>query len=463
MHSVGDPLARVIARLENVKKSGDGHAARCPAHHDRRNSLAVRRGDDGRVLVHCHAGCEPEDVVSAIGLAMADLFPSPADATTGRTGPIRGTRGGGGPIPPDNAATAQHAGLTLARYAEAKQLDPNRLRALGVSDAPYFTPPAIRIAYRDEAGNEAAVRFRLLLDKSTDGDDRFKWRRGSKLVPLRPGSARLRRGSAATSCWWKASRTATRSGATANRRSASLVRTIGTRRGTRRRFDGIPVDLRRGRARQGRRGAARSGSRTSRIRDRAQLVGLGPHKDPSALHCDDPEQFAERWAGGEGGGGAAVGAVRRRGASGSGCRLGGLPGPRARAGHPRPRGGDVVAALGVAGERVAVMLVFLAMVSRLLPRPVSVAVKGPSSAGKSFLVEQTLRLVSRRGVLRAHRDERAGAGLLRRTAPASHARLVRGGRLVRRHGQLSHALAALRGAHPLRDRGEDQGRHASRG
>src|SRR5262249_3093113 len=34
----------------------------------------------------------------------------------------------------------------------------------------------------------------------------------------------------------------------------------------------------------------------------------------------------------------------------------------------------------------------LAVVSRLLDRPVSIALKGPSSAGKSFLVEQVLRL-----------------------------------------------------------------------
>jgi hypothetical protein len=37
------------------------------------------------------------------------------------------------------------------------------------------------------------------------------------------------------------------------------------------------------------------------------------------------------------------------------------------------------------------MLIYLAVVSRLLPRPVSVAVKGPSSGGKSYLTESVLR------------------------------------------------------------------------
>jgi hypothetical protein len=36
-------------------------------------------------------------------------------------------------------------------------------------------------------------------------------------------------------------------------------------------------------------------------------------------------------------------------------------------------------------------LAYLALTSRLLDRPVSIAVKGPSSGGKSFLVESTLK------------------------------------------------------------------------
>ena len=46
---------------------------------------------------------------------------------------------------------------------------------------------------------------------------------------------------------------------------------------------------------------------------------------------------------------------------------------------------------GVAGEAKVAMILFLALVSRLLEGIVSVAVKGPSSGGKSYLVEQVLR------------------------------------------------------------------------
>ena len=49
------------------------------------------------------------------------------------------------------------------------------------------------------------------------------------------------------------------------------------------------------------------------------------------------------------------------------------------------------AALGVAGESRLGKVVYLSVTSRLLQKPVSVAVKGPSSGGKSYTVEQVLR------------------------------------------------------------------------
>jgi hypothetical protein len=44
-------------------------------HDDKQASLTVGTGDDGRVLLHCHAGCSTSDVVAALGLREADLFP----------------------------------------------------------------------------------------------------------------------------------------------------------------------------------------------------------------------------------------------------------------------------------------------------------------------------------------------------------------------------------------------------
>jgi hypothetical protein len=71
-------LTDLLGRLDAKKKVGDGWQARCPAHDDRKPSLSVREGDDGRILVKCHAGCTVEAVVRALGLQLQDLFAEPA-------------------------------------------------------------------------------------------------------------------------------------------------------------------------------------------------------------------------------------------------------------------------------------------------------------------------------------------------------------------------------------------------
>lgn len=70
-----------IERLEGARQSGDGVIARCPAHEDQTASLKVSPVD-GRILLHCHAGCRTEDVVASLGLAMADLMPPREEAKT---------------------------------------------------------------------------------------------------------------------------------------------------------------------------------------------------------------------------------------------------------------------------------------------------------------------------------------------------------------------------------------------
>jgi hypothetical protein len=60
--------------------------------------------------------------------------------------------------------------------------------------------------------------------------------------------------------------------------------------------------------------------------------------------------------------------------------------------HLLERAAEELAASGVAGEARLVQLIYLVVTSRLLPRPCSIAVKGPSAGGKSFVVEQVLRL-----------------------------------------------------------------------
>lgn len=56
-HSGVDTLLSV---LDNVKSQGSGYIARCPFHDDNENSLSVNESSDGKVLYHCHAGCDQD-------------------------------------------------------------------------------------------------------------------------------------------------------------------------------------------------------------------------------------------------------------------------------------------------------------------------------------------------------------------------------------------------------------------
>lgn len=69
-------LDKVLSRLDKVKSAGANKwKACCPAHNDKSPSLAIAETSDGVVLLRCWAGCTAEEVVSAIGLELRDLFP----------------------------------------------------------------------------------------------------------------------------------------------------------------------------------------------------------------------------------------------------------------------------------------------------------------------------------------------------------------------------------------------------
>lgn len=83
------PIDKVLSSLESVKKTApDKWIARCPAHDDRRPSLSIREAEDGKVLLKCWSGCGAGEIVNALGLSLADLFPGDRYSVT-NTGPMR--------------------------------------------------------------------------------------------------------------------------------------------------------------------------------------------------------------------------------------------------------------------------------------------------------------------------------------------------------------------------------------
>lgn len=54
-----------LAQALNGRRYGDGWLAHCPAHDDKRPSLSLRTGSDGKLLWKCFAGCSQSDVYNA--------------------------------------------------------------------------------------------------------------------------------------------------------------------------------------------------------------------------------------------------------------------------------------------------------------------------------------------------------------------------------------------------------------
>lgn len=54
-------------------------SARCPVHDDNGPSLSVGLSPEGKVLMHCHAGCDPVQIWDTLGLLARDLFEEPKE------------------------------------------------------------------------------------------------------------------------------------------------------------------------------------------------------------------------------------------------------------------------------------------------------------------------------------------------------------------------------------------------
>jgi hypothetical protein len=66
---------KVLESLGDYSHRGDEYRAKCPSHQGKSdNSLAICEDDSGKVLLHCHAGCDIEQIVGALDLDMGDLF-----------------------------------------------------------------------------------------------------------------------------------------------------------------------------------------------------------------------------------------------------------------------------------------------------------------------------------------------------------------------------------------------------
>src|SRR5829696_2651591 len=285
----------VLDKLEVASRNGEKAMSFCPAHDDQNSPSLSIKADNGRLLLHCFAGCRPEDIVSKVGLRMQELF----------------AEGGGGSSIPPNTPARLHArhenqrelaengrgrgdarpehGCTLKGYSVEKQLPEDFLRGLGLRNVTYLEKPTIRIPYPDEEGQEVAVWFRV----SLDGTEKFRWRSGDKPVPYgqkllgearRVGFVILVEGESDCHTLWYHEIPA-----------LGIPGATNWRDGWAKCLDGIEKIYA---VIEPDRGGETLRERVvgcEAIRERLYLVELGEHKDPSALHLAEPDGFEERF------------------------------------------------------------------------------------------------------------------------------------------------------------------------
>lgn len=74
MHSILSHFNKVRATSKN-----GSYNCLCPAHDDNSASLSIKICEDGRVLIHCFAGCDIQSILGAVGLTLDDIVPQRID------------------------------------------------------------------------------------------------------------------------------------------------------------------------------------------------------------------------------------------------------------------------------------------------------------------------------------------------------------------------------------------------
>ena len=124
------PADKLLSRLDKVKATGPGKwIACCPAHEDRTPSLSIRETGDGTLLVKCWAGCGAGEIVSAVGLSLADLFPRSPDNphSPGQRRAWRDAAGEAFRALADDVAIINLAGISVGRGVALSAADRERV------------------------------------------------------------------------------------------------------------------------------------------------------------------------------------------------------------------------------------------------------------------------------------------------------------------------------------------------
>jgi putative DNA primase/helicase len=136
MNGCAPPISAAdLAHHLGGRKSGASWSCRCPAHDDHDPSLSISESADGKILVHCHAGCSQEAVIDALRSRGRWANGTPHDFTPQEI----------------QAATKQREREIVERIARANRIWKEGLDPAGTIAEAYLTarklilPPELRV------------------------------------------------------------------------------------------------------------------------------------------------------------------------------------------------------------------------------------------------------------------------------------------------------------------------------
>lgn len=358
-----------LSKFKNLTDKGNGsYRATCPAHDDKNPSLEIKVEND-KILLHCFAGCKTEQILSKAGLKMTDLFLNDKHSS----------------VDGDIAKSKQQCnGCSLKSYSNLKKIKVGFLKSLSLSDTKYRNEPKIKMPYFDENKVKAAVRYRTNLS----GINNFSWATGAK--PLLYGLWKLNEAkekkyvivvegeSDCHTLWYKKFPAVGVPGATNWKEERDAKH-----------FDGVEDIYLVLENDEGGKTLLNS-LQNSSIADRLKLIPFKKYKDPSGMYIASPKRFEKR--------------MKRR------LEL-------AKPLHKyleKQKQVEIeqlwqeckeiaesknilslftkdISKIGLVGEEKLVKTLYLALTTRLLDEPVSVAIKGSSSSGKSYTSNEVLK------------------------------------------------------------------------
>lgn len=347
----------------------DGNSL-CPFHEDRNPSLQLSKD-----RAYCHAESRGWDCIDHFSEALSvskgkAIYQLSAELGIRKGRTVGACKGGAPP-----------SGCTLEEYSKAKRLPLDELAKYGLRDGKFHKDQAVLMPYYDANGQETSRRYRIAMS-----GDKFRWRKGDKaqLYGLwRMGKRRtvtiVEGESDCHTLWHHGIPALGLPGAATWREKRDAPH-----------FDDVDQIYVVVEPDQGGE-AVKKWLGKSSIAGRSSIVTLDKFKDASELHQAHPdhEEFMRFWT-------EAIEKSVKVGLIESADKQKAI-GDAWEHCKTIAREVDILDAfskdlvkLGVVGEVNQAKLLYLAITSRLLDKPVSVVVKGSSSSGKSYISQKVL-------------------------------------------------------------------------